>query len=138
LFLLAFFTETAEFQLMMGNFIAGLTGYHIVELMVDRLVQIINPPALFTPEMIMGIQFAIVSAGGPACGAAEIHFRDFSRVPQDIEIAVNSTLADIGYHFPDLVVYPVGGGVRTGTPQNVQDCLSLPCFPSLHINNSSY
>jgi hypothetical protein len=133
----ALFAEAAEFNLVSGYYIAGFLGDSIIQIMVDRLIQVEDPPAIVATEMIMRIQLAIVPANGPACGAAEIHFRDFSRVPQDIEIAVNSTLADIGYRFPDLVVYPVGGGVRTGSPQNVQDSFSLFCVPSIHNSNKS-
>ena len=74
----------------------------------------------------------------PAGGTAEVQFRNFPRVTQEIEIAVDGPFADIRYHFPDLVVYPVGGRVSVRCPEDTENSFFLPGYSPLHNSNKSY
>jgi hypothetical protein len=117
-----------KLQLMIRNGETGSFCDALIDLGVDRLVQVKNPAAFFTSEMIVVFLIAFI----PADGAAEVEFRDFPVLSQYPEVTVDRTLTDIRYHFSDFVIDPIGRRMGIGMPEHVQDGPSLPGLSSYH------
>ena len=111
---------------MVRDLEAGLPRNACIELTIDWFVQVKDPPALLTSEVVVVLLIAFVSADG----AAEIQFRDQPIFAQHLQIAIDCSLTDVRNLFPDLVIYPVSSRMRIRMPEyskNRQSLFGVSC-----------
>ena len=119
---------------MIRDLETGLLSYFFIELRIYRLIQVEDPPAVITAEVIV----IVLSALEPAYRTAEVQFRYLPRLMQNPEISIHRAFAYMWYDFPYLIIYLIGGGMRRSASQEIENGLSLLCI-SIHrlIENGS-
>ena len=121
LFAEAFFAHTVEIETVCPDVTANSRFRSVVQVFLRREVKVLHHPTLLTDEMIVVLDHRIISTQA----FAEIQFADLSLFFQDVEVAIDGTERDARNMLSDLIIDPLGGGMRFGTPENQKDLFPL-------------
>ena len=118
---MAIIALSTEFQPMMGHLEARLSCHSLLDVLIDRFIDIENSPTLLTPEVVVALTVPVE----PVEAAGHIQIQDLAFLLQQLQVAVNSSQTYVRDLLSYLLMDPVRCGMRSCRRQDFQDGLPL-------------